>query len=177
MTPDEVLDFWFSAESQARWFDSTPAFDETIRTRFNGLYEQAATGGMNWPKTPKSALAHVIVLDQFPRNMFRNTARAFATDHLAFDVSRRAVDRGFDADMTVPQRQFLYMPFMHTEDLAAQDRGLVLYEALGDANVLDFMKKHHAIIAKFGRFPYRNAMLGRDSTPEEQASDEIKNPF
>ncbi len=177
MTPEDVLDFWFSTESQARWFDSTPAFDAAIRARFGGLYEQASAGGLNWPKTPKSALALIIVVDQFPRNMFRNTAQAFATDHLAFDVSRRAIDRGFDEGLSAPERQFLYMPFMHAEDLLVQDRGLVLYETLGDANALDFMRKHHAIIAKFGRFPYRNAMLGRDSTPEELASEEIKNPF
>jgi len=177
MTPQDVLDFWFAPDTQARWFASTPAFDEVIRTRFGDLYAEAAAGALDWANAPKSALALIIVLDQFPRNMFRNTAKAFATDHLAFDVSRRAVDRGFDKGMSVSERQFLYMPFMHTEDLAAQDRGLGLYEALGDADILGFMKRHHAIIARFGRFPYRNAMLGRESTPEELASEEIRNPF
>src|SRR5690348_10232044 len=177
MTHQDVLDFWFAPDTQAKWFASTPAFDEAIRARFGGLYAQAANGELEWTNTPKSALALTIVLDQFPRNLFRNTAKAFATDHMAFDVSRRAIDQGFDKGMSVSERQFLYMPFMHAEDLAAQDRGLVLYEALGDAEILGFMKKHHAIIAKYGRFPYRNTMLGRESTAEEKASEEIKNPF
>ncbi len=177
MTPQDVLDFWFAPDTQTKWFASTPAFDALIRERFDSLYEQAASGGLDWAHAPTSALALIIVLDQFPRNMFRNTAKAFATDHLAFDISRRAVDRGFDKGMSVPERQFLYMPFMHAEDLAAQDRGLVLFEGLSDANALDFMRKHHAVIARFGRFPYRNAVMGRESTLEELASEEIKHSF
>ncbi len=177
MTSDEVLDFWFAPDNQPKWFASTPAFDDAIRARFGDLYAQAAGGMLDWANAPKSAVALIIVLDQFPRNMFRNTAKAFATDHLAFDVSRRAVDRSFDRDLSVVERQFLYMPFMHAEDLTVQDRGLVLFEALGEANALDSMQKHHAIIVKFGCFPYRNAVIGRESTPEELASEEIKCSF
>ena len=178
MTYDDVLGFWFSDATQPLWFDLTPAFDETIRQRFGALYVRAVNGELApWCSEPLSALALVIVLDQFPRNMFRNDAHSFASDPQALAVARQAVDRGFDRALGPNQHQFLYMPFMHAENLADQEISVRLFTALGNANNLDFAVRHRDIVARFGRFPHRNALLGRRSTPEELASVEIDNPF
>ena len=178
MTADDVLDFWFADETQPKWFQSTPEFDNLIRERFGDLYQEAAAGGLDgWMESPRSALARIIVFDQFSRNLFRNDRRAFATDGLAVDAAHEAVDKKFDAALAAEMRKFLYMPFMHSENLADQDRGLPLFVALNDAETIESAKHHRDIIARFGRFPHRNAVLGRTSTAEEQASAEINNPF
>ncbi len=178
MTADDVLDFWFADETQPKWFQSTPEFDNLIRERFGGLYQEAASGGLDgWMESPRSALARIIVLDQFSRNLFRNDPRAFATDGLAVAAAHDAVDRGFDAALTAEERKFLYMPFMHSENLADQDRGLPLFASLDDAETIDSARHHRDIIVRFGRFPHRNAVLGRGSTAAETASGEIANPF
>jgi uncharacterized protein (DUF924 family) len=165
----DVLAFWRAA-GKDKWFSKDAAFDAAIRARFASLHTTAAAGGLTgWEATPEGALALVIVLDQFPRNLYRGEARAFATDALALATAKRALARGFDQAVVMPDRQFFYLPFMHSEKLADQERCQALYRALGDAELLRFADEHADIIQRFGRFPHRNALLGRVTTPEEQA--------
>jgi uncharacterized protein (DUF924 family) len=164
MQPDAVLDFWFQRERKA-WFAKDAGFDAEIRSRFLPLYELAAGGGLaEWREEPRSCLALVIVLDQFPRNMFRGTARAFAADAAALEAARTLVDRGWDKSLSPDERTFAYLPFEHSEDLRDQERSLRLFE--GNEN-LEWARRHYEVIRRFGRFPHRNAALGRASTPEE----------
>lgn len=173
MQPDlshaDVLEFWRTAGSD-RWFESDPAFDAVVRDRFLAAHEAAAAGRLaDWEASADGALALVILLDQFPRNMFRGTARAFATDAQAREVARRAVVRGFDRAVEEALRVFFYMPFMHSEELADQDYCVELLRALGDDNAMKYAELHRDAIRRFGRFPHRNEILGRASTPEESA--------
>ena len=169
VTPAQVLDFWFGADPQ-KWFSRDDAFDAAVVERFLPTYEAAAAGRLaGWEAAPESALALVIVLDQFSRNMFRGTPRSFATDGQALAVAKRAVDRGFDRAVELPKRNFFYMPFMHSENLADQERCVDLSRQYSDENTLKFAKLHADIIRRFGRFPHRNAVLGRITTGEEQA--------
>ena len=169
----EVLDFWFGApDSPERgrprkaWFQKSEPFDSEIRRRFLATWEQAARGELErWLATPLASLALVIVLDQFPRNMFRGTARAFSSDSPALAAARSMIEREFDRLLSPAERTFAYLPFVHAEDLAAQRRSLALFQAL-DSGYADAMR-HYDVIARFGRFPHRNAMLGRESTAEE----------
>ena len=175
----EVLDFWFGpagssefGRSRAVWFKKSDAFDEEIRARFLDLHELAAGGRIeSWTDAPHSLLALIVVLDQFPRNLFRGTRRAFATDAQALAAAESAVARGFDRSLAPVQRWFVYLPFEHAEDLAMQHRSLELFEDLrgdpGSAGTIDYARRHFEIIARFGRFPHRNAILGRISTSEE----------
>ena len=164
MTPQAVLDFWFGLEKKA-WFVKNPALDAEIRGRFLSLFEMALRGGLSaWRESPRSCLAGVILLDQFPRNMFRNTARAFEGDLLALASARTIVEHGWDKAMTEDERTFAYLPFEHSESLADQELSMRLFE--GNAN-FEWARKHWEIIKRFGRFPHRNAALGRASTPEE----------
>lgn len=166
-----LMAFWFAPQTAARWFDATSGFDADVATRFRLTYEMAAVGRLaDWAKTPRGALALVIALDQIPRNLFRDSAQAFATDNLACRVAKAAIAQGFAAGLTTPERKFLYMPFMHSEQLADQDEGMRLFASLDDPETLDFMRRHRNLIARFGRFPHRNHLLGRRSTPEEQAA-------
>jgi uncharacterized protein (DUF924 family) len=166
-----LLDVWFAPETQSYWFHATPGFDAMLAVRFGLTYERARSGRLEaWRETPRSALALVIALDQLPRNLFRDSAQAFATDAQARAIAAEAVARGFDAGLTLAERKFLYMPFMHSENLADQNEGLRLFTLLSDQDTLDFMRRHRDLIARFGRFPHRNAVLGRRSTPEEQAA-------
>ena len=177
----EVLSFWFGApDSPERgrprkcWFEKNESFDAGIRSRFLGIYERAAAGELTtWERTPLAALALAVVLDQFPRNMFRGQALAFAADPLALRVARRLVNHGFDSLLRPVERWFVYLPFEHAEDLAVQRRSLALFAGLtGDpdsAGTIAYAHQHYGIIARFGRFPHRNAMLGRESTAEEKA--------
>jgi uncharacterized protein (DUF924 family) len=166
---DEVLAFWFSEDGRRRWFAPTPAFDRRIRERFAGLAARAAGGELEtWEGSARGCVALCVLLDQMPRHMFRGTPRAFATDHKALDVAARAVDLGFDQELPPEQRQFLYLPFSHSERLADQLRAAALFEAVQLGEALAYVQDHHlAIIRRFGRFPHRNAILGRPSTPEE----------
>ena len=166
-----VLDFWFDPESEPLWFKKDAAFDAAIRERFVGDYERAAAGALDaWKDTADGALALVIALDQFPRNLFRGSARAFATDAKAVAVAGRAIDRGFDRRLEVVRRKFLYLPFTHSESLADQRRGVTLFEAAGtDSKTLKFARRHLEIVARFGRFPHRNQDLGRETTADEAA--------
>jgi uncharacterized protein (DUF924 family) len=167
---DELLEFWFGARARARWFDSTPAFDHELTGRYLPTWEAARDGALvHWESTPRGALALVIVLDQLPLNMFRGTAESFSTEAAARAVAKRAIERGFDAALDPIERGFLYLPFMHSEALADQDRAVALYAADGSPGGLKWAEHHRAIVRRFGRFPHRNAILGRESTPEERA--------
>jgi uncharacterized protein (DUF924 family) len=168
VTPETVLAFWRAAGPD-KWFSKNDAFDAEIRSRFLPTYEAAAAGKLaSWEDKVESALALVIALDQFPRNMFRGDKRAFAADPLARQVADRALARGFDQQLPPAERTFFYLPFEHSENLADQERCLTLYRALGNAENLKWAELHADIIRRFGRFPHRNAMLGRDTTAEEQ---------
>jgi uncharacterized protein (DUF924 family) len=168
VVPAEILDFWFKRDRKD-WFTKNPAFDEEIRARFLPLYERAARGELEtWLREPANCLALVIVLDQFPRNLFRGSARAFAADALALQAARHAVSQRFDRGLSADERSFLYLPFEHSESLADQERACELMQPLG-GEVYDYAVRHRQIIGRFGRFPHRNAALGRDSTPEEIA--------
>src|SRR5215475_178462 len=165
----DVVAFWHKAGPD-RWFNKDAAFDKEIYERFFDTYEAAAAGKLSgWEQTAQSALALLLLLDQFPRNMFRGDARAFATDPLARAVAAGAIVRGFDSQVPTELRSFFYLPFEHSEDLADQERCLALNSAAGDKENLKWAEIHADIIRRFGRFPHRNAALGRASTPEEQA--------
>ena len=165
----EIIRFWSEAGPD-RWFKKDDAFDAEIRRRFLPTHEAAAAGKLaDWEATAEGALALLILLDQFPRNMFRNSARAFATDPQARAITAAALLRGFDAQVPANLRAFFYLPFEHSEVMADQEHGIALYTAAGDADGLKWAKVHHDIIARFGRFPHRNAVLGRTTTPEEAA--------
>jgi uncharacterized protein (DUF924 family) len=168
MQPRDILDFWFTELNARQWYKPDAAIDRDIERRFKPLYDDLSSAvPADWSSTAYNCLAAIIVLDQFPRNMFRGTPRAFATDPQALALSSHAIERKFDAGLDAAGKQFLYMPWQHAEDRAAQARSLELFAALGDAAMLNFAKRHHDIIARFGRFPHRNAILARSSTPDE----------
>ncbi len=163
-----VLDFWFSTRMHGKWFEKNDNIDAEIREKFLSLYEDACQDKFeDWKQQPQSALALTILFDQFPRNLFRGSQRSFESDGLARDMAAQALDHDFDRELVPEQRQFFYLPFMHSENLADQKRSIELYEKLGDKNGLDFARQHHDIIERFGRFPHRNQVLGRQTTPEE----------
>jgi uncharacterized protein (DUF924 family) len=164
----EILKFWFEQTEPNQWFEKDPTFDASIRQRFLGLHEILVPRGNNGLLADaQTALAAVIVLDQMSRNMFRDTPRAFAADPQALRVAQAAIVRGFDAGLTKNQRLFLYMPFEHAEDRHAQARSVALMASLGDPELQEWAEAHRKIVDRFGRFPHRNGILGRISTPEE----------
>jgi uncharacterized protein (DUF924 family) len=179
MTPDaegtaEILGFWLREIGPDRWWTRSADTDEAITERFQDLWEEWRS------RTPESflgsadeALAGVILFDQFPRNMFRGHADAFSTDPLALAIAKGAVERGLDEGMGADGRSFLYMPFQHSETMADQERSIALFTALGNANSLKFAHLHHDMIARYGRFPARNAALGRPNRPGEEAGIEM----
>lgn len=172
-----VLDFWFGPPPpaiRAEWFRKDPAFDQRIRERFGPTVERALAGPLGWEGGPADRLAELIVLDQFPRNLFRDQARAFAGDERARAIALALIDAGGDADLHPLQRWFVYLPLEHAEDLALQDRSVRLFTALAEADpamkgALDYAEKHRDVIRRFGRFPHRNRALGRADTAAEQA--------
>ena len=165
---EAVLAFWREAGPD-KWFNKDAAFDDEIRTRFLGTYEAAAAGKLaDWEATREGTLALVIVLDQFPRNMFRDSGRAFAADPLALAVAKRAIERGFAIATPVQERAFFYLPFEHSEQIDDQERCCALFRATGDADLVKWAELHADIIRRFGRFPHRNAVLGRTTTADEQ---------
>ena len=167
--PADVVAFWRAAGPK-KWFEKDAAVDDEIRRRFLGLHEAAAAGKLSaWESNAEGALALLLLLDQFPRNMFRGDARAYATDPLARAIAAGALLRGFDAQVPAALRTFFYLPFMHSEDMADQEKALAFYRARNDADGLKWAQEHADIIRRFGRFPHRNAVLGRATTPEEQA--------
>jgi uncharacterized protein (DUF924 family) len=169
ITPIDVVGFWRTAGPQ-KWFAKSAAFDQAIALRFEAAHHAAARGVHDdWAGTAQGALALLILLDQFPRNLFRDSGHAFATDGKALAVALHAIGEGFDQDVEPALRPFVYMPLMHSEDLGDQDRCIVLMQALeGAEDNLRFARVHRDIIARFGRFPHRNAALGRLTTPQEQ---------
>ena len=172
----EVLHFWFDALTPKDWFSGSADVDELIRARFAALRERVKADPPAADALDADGfLAMILVCDQFSRNLFRGRAEAFATDALALDYATHAHARGLDAGMASAHRHFLAMPFMHAEDLASQDRSVALFTGLGDADLLGYALAHRDLIARFGRFPARNAALGRASTPQERDYlDELK---
>jgi uncharacterized protein (DUF924 family) len=167
--PAEVLAFWRQA-GYDRWYNKDEAFDAEVRHRFLDLWRAAATGELSsWEASDEGTLALTIVLDQFPRNMFRGSAEAYASDAAALAVAQRALARGVDGRTDPELLQFLYMPFMHSEELADQLRCVALFSKTPDSENLRYAEEHADIIRRFGRFPHRNRALGRATTPEEQA--------
>jgi uncharacterized protein (DUF924 family) len=166
--PQEIIDFWFSDEVKRLWFNSTRDFDRLLSERFEDTWEQAGRGELDhWMKTAEGCLALVIVLDQFPLNMFRDSAQSYATEARSREVARVALEQDFDKSLTLEQRAFLYMPFMHSEAHSDQQLALRLFAQPGLEGNYRFAQHHHGIIEKFGRFPHRNEALGRTSSEAE----------
>jgi len=179
-TPSDVLEFWFSDQSRALWFEKNAAFDEAIRGRFEDTVRAAADGELeHWERTAPGALALVIVLDQFPRNLYRGSARAFAADARAREVADRAIVRRLDQEIPLAQRHFFFLPFEHSESSGDQERSIALFQAWAEAHdgpardraleQMRYVHRHAEIVARFGRFPHRNEALGRESTEAEIA--------
>ena len=165
----EILAFWHKAGRDG-WYRRDAAFDAEVRRRFLATWQQAAAGELSsWQTSDDGALALTIVLDQFPRNMFREDAATYSSDTLAREVAGRAIDRGVDGRIDPQLREFLYLPFMHSEHLADQQRCVTLFRKSGDSENLKYAEDHADIIGRFGRFPHRNRILGRPTTAEEQA--------
>jgi uncharacterized protein (DUF924 family) len=170
VTAEDVLTFWFTEHGQADWFGGGPAFDALIAERFGEAHGRIARGeAYTWRGSGRGRLAEIIVLDQFSRQLFRNDARAFAQDPMALALAQEVVAQGLDADFSPAEKQFLYLPYMHSESLLIHDEAMRLYTAIGDADMLGYETKHRAAIARFGRYPFRKGPLGRQSTPEEIA--------
>lgn len=169
LQPSDILTFWRDA-GEERWWIKDDAFDQDIRARFMSLWQDAADGKLDhWTQTDDGTLALVIVLDQFPRNMFRNDARAFSTDAKACGIAHAAIASGADCRVAADLRQFFYLPLMHSEELADQETCVNLFAQLQNEKNTQYALIHADIIRKFGRFPHRNPVLGRDTTPDEQA--------
>lgn len=168
MNAADMVEFWRDAGA-SKWFNGGAAFDDACRAFVEAHHAAARRELADWMEDAEGALALVLLLDQIPRNVFRGSAHAFATDGLARELARHAVDAGFDRNVDPALRLFFYMPFEHSEDMADQDRAVRLFAAMGDANYLDYANRHRDVIARYGRFPHRNAALGRTSTPEERA--------
>ncbi|NJL67954.1 MAG: DUF924 domain-containing protein [Microcoleus sp. SM1_3_4] len=175
----EILDFWFDkadspefGKSQKKWFEKNLDFDSEVRSRFLSQYELAVSGQLDsWQDSPQECLAFIILLDQFSRNMFRGTPQAFAADDRALIAAEKAVKNQFDRELLPVQRWFIYLPFEHSENLAHQQKSVELFSQLGSDSdsqmVIDYAKRHLEVIARFGRFPHRNQILGRETTLEE----------
>lgn len=164
----EILEFWFNELEPKMWWVKDEVLDSRIRGRFMELHTQAMRGELySWRAGARSSLAEIIVLDQFSRNMFRDTPQAFASDPLALALAQNAIEKGFDKELEKEQRSFMYIPFMHSESAMIHGWALELYTALGMEDKLKYEKLHKAIIDRFGRYPHRNAILGRQSTQEE----------
>lgn len=177
--PQEIIEFWFGKQNEPDygkprqvWFTKNSGFDEEVRSRFILDYQEAAAGKLdNWKNSPLSCLALIILLDQFPRNMFRDSPQAFATDSQALDVAKYAVACGFDRELLPLQRWFIYLPFEHSENLEDQHQSIKLFSTLKDDpesdSTIKYAYRHLEVIERFGRFPHRNRILGRETTPEE----------
>ena len=164
----DVLQFWFAEESRAKWFNSTSEFDEQIRQGFESVWGQARAESFDhWEQEPDGALALVIILDQFPLNMFRADSRQYSTEAHARLIASHAIDQGLDEKLDMAKRAFMYLPFMHSESIEDQDRSVELYQKAGLDDNLRFAIHHRDVIKRFARFPHRNEVLGRESTSEE----------
>jgi uncharacterized protein (DUF924 family) len=170
MTPDDILHFWFEEIDHGLWWKKDESFDQLAIDRFSYIHNKAIQGELfEWRLTPKGSLAEIIILDQFSRNMFRDTARAFAYDGMALVLSQEAISAEFDRELNPIENSFLFMPFMHSESALIHVLALALYKRNGIQNNLDFEIKHKEIIDRFGRYPHRNTILGRESTADEIA--------
>ena len=166
--PNQVLHFWFETLRPEDWYRSDQGVDELVRDELGDLHKQAVRGTLDhWQKTPTGALALIILFDQVPRNIYRGTIRAFATDKKALVVLENVLANRLDRELTPEKREFLYLPLMHSEDKANQERSVALFRELGKESNLDYAIRHRDIVLRFGHFPHRNAILGRKSTPEE----------
>ena len=164
--PADIIDYWFSEKSKQFWFASTPSIDKEITSRYETVWEKAASGGLSsWGETSEGSVALIIILDQFPLNMFRGKAKGFKTENMAVEVALNAIDNGFDEEMDNEKLLFLFMPLMHSENLDHQNLQVYLFEKYNFN--LEFSKHHRDLVKKFGRFPHRNEILGRMSTIEE----------
>ncbi len=168
MDPEAVINFWFEEIDPKQWWKKDQALDELICSRFRKVHEQASRCELYpWRQTPRGRLAEIIILDQFSRNIYRDQPGAFAHDALALALAQVAVEQGADMNLNTDEKSFLYMPYMHSESLAIHEIAMMIYNQAGLEYNYDFEKKHKAIIERFGRYPHRNAILGRESTPEE----------
>lgn len=168
ISPGDILEFWYSEPMASRWFSSTPALDAEIRARYEQVWLAAAEGRLEeWKNSPQGCLALVIVLDQLPLNMFRGEAKSFSTEQQAVEVCKLAIAREYDKQIARDLLAFLYMPLMHSENLLDQDLSVQLFEQAGPEGNLRFARHHRELIRRFGRFPHRNAILGRESSREE----------
>jgi len=166
--PEEVLTFWYTEPMKSHWFNSTPEIDTLIKDKFEFLWQYAADDNLvTWQDSPDGCLALCIVLDQFPLNMFRNQVIAFSTEQHAVMVAKHAIIEDFDQQIEKDKLSFLYMPLMHSENIDDQNLCVARFEAAGLTDNVKFARHHRGIVEKFGRFPHRNALLGRESTPEE----------
>lgn len=170
VTPQDVLRFWFEESGSNQWFARDEEFDAAIRTRFATLHQAAVAGELwHWRRTAEGRLAEILVLDQFSRNLYRDDPRAFAADGTALALAQEAIDRGMDDALDKSLRRFLYMPFMHSESPAMHEVAMQLFTSIGDENTLKYERLHKKIIDRFGRYPHRNKVLGRNTTAEEEA--------
>ena len=168
MNYQDILDFWFSPETQPNWFAKSDQFDQSLKEKFGDILEQASRAELwSWRKNADGRLAEILVLDQFSRNIFRDTPRAFAQDSLALALAQEAISQNLDKQLSPEQRSFLYMPFMHSESKLIHEFALKLFQRLGNPENLEYEIKHKIIIDRFGRYPHRNQILGRESTEEE----------
>ena len=166
--PQQVIDFWFSDATRKLWFKSTPEFDRELTARYRDTWERANRGELDhWMQTAQGCLALVIVLDQFPLNMFRGTAQSFVSEARSREVAASAIEQGFDKTLSAEQQSFLYMPFMHSESQRIHEIALELFSEPGPEQSLRSEIRHKAIIDRFGRYPHRNKLLGRSSSPQE----------
>jgi len=165
--PNTLIDFWFSERVSQLWYDSTPEFDREVEEKFSSLYQSACAGELtDWRVTSAGCLALVILFDQYPLNVFRNTKESFAHEQAALKIAEFCIENDLDIELSDTQKSFIYMPFMHSEDLVFQDVSVRYFKKLNPDN-FKFAQHHHDIVARFGRFPHRNSILGRDSTVEE----------
>jgi len=165
---NKVLDFWYAKENAKKWFKSTPEFDSEIKNRFESLWQSAADKKLKfWEQSADGCLALCIVLDQFPLNMFRGENKSFQTESQSIQVARSAIEKSFDDEIDTQRVSFLYMPLMHSEDIQNQDLCVSCFEKRGLEDNLRFAQHHRGIIEEFGRFPHRNDVLDRESTPQE----------
>jgi uncharacterized protein (DUF924 family) len=168
IAPDDIIRFWFEEIDKQSWFKKDASFDEMLMQRFGELHSQAEKSELySWRNNAHGRLAEIIVLDQFSRNLYRESARAFASDPLALALAQEAVSQQLDSELNTDQCTFLYMPYMHSESAVIHDVAVQLFEKNGKEDNLDYEMRHKAIIDRFGRYPHRNATLGRQSTAEE----------
>jgi uncharacterized protein (DUF924 family) len=164
--PSDIIDYWFSEKNKQFWFASTPTIDKEIKSRYENVWEQASSGDFSsWRETAEGSVALIIILDQFPLNMFRSESKSFKTENMAIEVALTAINNGFDEELDNEKLLFLFMPLMHSENLDHQNLQVYLFEKYNFN--LEFSKHHRDLVKKFGRFPHRNEILGRMSTMEE----------